>query len=392
MTEAQTKILADRRLAKPQAIADLVKMAAARGKIGASRIFREMIRLGMRRNGVSQHEYFDCQLYRDDLSIEEKKQFLGEMGSYRLNLKLSPPGLTRMRGFLNDKIAHTALWQRWGIATTETQAVFTPDRWLGPIRVLRDRNAILDFLMQDAVFPIFGKPVTGQQALGSVCIDAVDAPAGTARLADGRSISISDLADEILRDFPEGYMFQSAVKQHPEVSKIAGRALSCVRFVTVIQDRAPEVLYASWKIASPSAMADNFWQEGSMLSRVDPDSGVVQNCVRGKGPEAQQIETHPVSGARIVGYQLPDWQAARQLVLDAHAIFPVNGCLGWDVGIGAQGPVLIECNDNPGAEFYQLVSGRGIMNDDVRPILDRVIARNRKILMDKRSRLYKIDT
>ncbi len=391
MAKAQKKILADRRETKPPAVADLVKMAAARAGTSPSRIFREMIALGMRRNGVSQHEFFNCQLYRPDLSRAEKREFLGEMGSYRLNLRLSPPNLTRMRGFLNDKITHTALWKAWGIPTTETQAAFAPDRWLGPIPALHDTDEIIAFLTQNARFPLFCKPIAGLQALGSVCIDGVDAAGGTAHLANGETVSISDLADEITRDFPEGYMFQSAVTQDPTVTAIAGRTLSCVRFVTVIREAAPEVLYASWKIASPTAMADNFWQEGSMLARVDAESGVVQNCVLGKGPEAREIETHPVSGKPIVGYRIPHWEAAKKLVLNAHAIFPINGCLGWDVGIGADGPVIIECNDNPGAEFYQLVAGRGMMNDTMRPILDKVIARNKKIAADKRRRLYKLD-
>ncbi|MGB8621333.1 MAG: sugar-transfer associated ATP-grasp domain-containing protein [Paracoccaceae bacterium] len=391
MAEAHEKILTDRRTMPPVAIAELVKKAAAREGIGPGRIFREMVQLGLGKNRIGQREYFSNHLYRPALSMEQKREFIGEKANHRLNLRLSPPDLTRMRGFLNDKIAHSTLWRSWGISTTGTQAVYTSDRWLGPTPVLRNADAILGFLKNDAVFPLFGKPVEGLQALGSVYVDAIDAAAGSAQLLNGETIELSRLAEEIVRDFPEGYMFQHAVQQHPDVSEIFGPALSCIRMVTVIEDRAPTVLYAYWKIAAFHGMSDNFWQNGTMLALIDTEDGVVRNCVTGKGPEEEQVETHPVSGRQIAGYRIPFWEEAAQMAETAHSIFPVNGCLGWDVAIGPAGPVLIECNDNTGHNTYQIVLGRGALNPDLMARFERVIARNKRIADGRRARAYKFD-
>jgi len=385
------KILTDRRVHDLPQISDLVKAAAAKEGTGAGRIFSEMIKLAMRRKGLTQHEYFANHLYRSDLTMEQKREFIGSAGNFDLNLKLAPPELTQMRGFLNDKLTHSALWQHWDLPTTVTQAMFTHDRFTGPeVEALTDAEAITDFLTNRARFPLFGKPVEGLQAWGSVWIEGVDAQSGDATLADGRIVSVHALAGEIMRDFPDGYLFQEAVTQHPEISDLLGPMLSCPRLVTVITDDTPEMFYAYWKIASPSAMSDNFWQEGSMLARINAKTGVVENCIVGKGPDVKDVEAHPVSGKAIVGYQIPHWQEAVDLVRRAHAIFPVNGCLGWDVAFGPEGPLLIECNTNSSHDTYQLVLGQGIMAPEFKAVFDKVIARSERIIKGKKARLYKI--
>lgn len=389
-TEQGARILTDRRVHDLPQVASLIKSAAAREGISPGRIFREMIALGARRRGLTQHEYFGYHLYRKELTIEQKREFVGEAGNYHLNLQLSPPTLTNMRGFLRDKLAHGALWRQWEIPTARMQALFSRDRWAGPIPVLRNADAIVSFLSQDARFPVFGKPFDGLQAVGSVRIDSVTPVQDAAQLADGRVVSISALAEEIARDYPDGYLFQDVVEQHPEVTAVLGPTLSAPRLVTVIPDDKPEMLYSYWKIASPKAMSDNFWQEGSMLARIDIKTGTVQNCIVGKGPEVQDVEQHPVTGKPIVGFQIPHWQEAVEMVRHAHSIFPINGCLGWDIGFGAEGPVLMECNENPGHDTYQIVLGRGMLNPEFKAIFDRVMARNQRISAEKKARVYKV--
>ena len=383
-------ILTDRRQVTLPSVAQLVRKASAKANVGAGRMFREIVRLAFRPQGLSQHEYFGNHLYRPDLTWQQKREYTGEKASYALNQRLAPRGLTRMAGFLNDKVAITSLWHQFGLPTTVTQAVFTPDRWLGAIPTLRSADEIRAFLTGPARYPLFGKPVEGLQAWGAVRVEGIDTATGTALLGDGRAVSLDELIGEIVRVFPEGYLFQDVVEQHPQVSAIAGSTVSTVRFVTVVEEGTPRVLYTVWKLASPTAMADNNWQDGSMLARLCAESGTVEYCVTGSGPDAAEVTEHPVSGRPIVGVRLPHWQDAVDLVVKAHSIFPINGVLGWDVALGPTGPVLIECNDNPGHEFYQRTHDRGILNPDLAPVFDRVEARNKRIVAERTARRYDI--
>ncbi len=152
--------------------------------------------------------------------------------------------------------------------------------------------------------------------------------------------------------------------------------------VTVNETGVPSVLYTVWKIPSATAMSDNFWQAGSLLSMIDRDTGEVLNVRQGGGVETRWLETHPVTGAQIKGITLPNWQKVIDLALAAHALVPDNGILGWDIAITPEGACVIECNENTGHEFYQLAADRGVMNADFLPIFDRVEARNKAMMQD----------
>ena len=99
------------------------------------------------------------------------------------------------------------------------------------------------------------------------------------------------------------------------------------------------------------------------------------------------IDAHPVSGKVFAGTQLPDWAEACEMAREAHALFPEFGVIGWDVAFTENGPLLIECNDNPFHSLYQMAYRRGIWNDDFRPVLERTIALSKKLLDEKNARI-----
>ncbi|MBD3677583.1 MAG: hypothetical protein HUJ27_04180 [Rhodobacteraceae bacterium] len=339
---------------------------------------------------LTDRDYYSYLLFRPELSIEEKRQFVGVRSSFNLNVKLSPPDLTQMRGFLGDKVTFLALMRHLGFGAAETQALVSNDRILGNMPVLRSVEDIVAFLENDARYPLFGKPVIGYQAVGTVGIKGKGGVRGTLELINGETAQITRMAEEIMESFSEGYMLQSLVPQHPDISEYAGMAVGTVRVVTVIEDKFPQVLYAVWKIPSRTAMSDNFWQKGSMLCAVDEKTGTVLSCRYGKGVGQKLIEDHPETGKRIVGFKLPHWDKVCELATSVHGIYPVNGCLGWDIAIGPDGPEIVECNENTGHDFYQMATGRGPLNEDLMPHFERVIARSKRLeqaLLDKRKKI-----
>lgn len=381
--QQENKILVVPPLARGN-LTEVIARVARQEKVSPFRQFYEILRLQRKPSKMTAHEYFAFQLYRASMSLEEKRQFIGEKGNYLLNLRLAPPGLTHMRGFLSDKVTFLALMQRLGMATAETQAMLTPDRDLGTIETLGDSAAVEDFLLNRARYPLFCKPVTGYQALGTVGIAGLDRAQRKLTLVSGREVDLSAFAAEAAADFRKGYLFQTAVQQHPEVAEFAGQAVSTVRVVTVVEEDRPRPLYAVWKIPSPTAMSDNSWQPGSMICLLDVETGTVQRCRRGTGPDTEWLENHPDSGKPIVGFRLPHFASVADLAVSAHSVFPVNGMLGWDIAIGPQGAILIECNENTGHLHYQNAADEGALNPAFKAVFDRVIARNRRLVREYR--------
>ncbi len=63
---------------------------------------------------------------------------------------------------------------------------------------------------------------------------------------------------------------------------------------------------------------------------------------------------HPKTGSKIVGFHIPFWNEAKQMVLEAAKVVEQVGYVGWDVCIGPDGPELIEGNSFPGHDIYQM--------------------------------------
>ena len=355
----------------------MIATVARRYKVSPLRQFREMLSLKYRHKKVDFDEYYSQGIYRRDLSRAEKREFIGMTANAALNRRLSPGTRFVIRDTFRDKVASAALYAREGLSHPRIQAVFGPagaaDDTAGH-RKLADAPDVADFLSGGAEYPMFGKPAEGSGSAGSAMILACDA--GRVTLGNGAEHDLKSFAAEVVADFPGGYLFQDLVEQHPDLSRVAGRALGTVRMVTVNDGSGPVLLYAVWKLPSPDAMSDNFWQEGSMLAPIDVSTGIATGCRRGVGPTAQDIAAHPVSGLAVVGLAMPDWAAARDLAQRAHAAFPEAGCLGWDMGLGAGGPVIIECNTNPFHTLYQIATGRGLMNGDLAPTIRRALGRD----------------
>lgn len=365
----------------PDAPASATMVAVARTYgISPLRQMREMFALRYGPGKIAFPEYYSNGLYDPTIPMDEKKTYVGRIGSWEINDRLSPETLTRSRVFVADKVMYTALLDRLGLPTTVTQAVAARTRHFGNIPALRTPRQVQTFLENDAIYPLFAKPCEGRGSVGSALLSGVED--GQIVMGNGRRADLGGFCHEVFADYPEGFIFQTALEQHSDLTRIAGPSVGTMRVVTVREDDTVRVLYTVWKVPSPDAMSDNFWQKGSMVAAVD-DTGVVGRVRKGTGMDGTWIDTHPVSGHAFAGMQIPHWEAIGQAACDGHALFPEFGIVGWDVAATPQGPVLIECNDNPYHVLWQLANGQGIANSRFAPVLDRAAAKSRAILDEK---------
>ncbi len=345
---------------RPPASAIMVAVARTHGLSPISQM-RQMFSLRYGPGKIALPEYYSTGLFDPAIPPQDKRRYVGRIGSWEINDKANPASLTGARVFVADKVMYTALLRQLGLPTTHTQAVAAKTRLFGSIPALSSPAELHKFLTGDARFPLFGKPCEGIGSVGSVLLTGIID--GQIVMGNGRRTDLAAFCAEVFADYPEGFIFQTALIQHDDLTAVAGPAVGTMRVVTVRDQDQPRVLYTVWKIPSPDAMSDNFWQAGSMIAQVD-DKGRVGRCRVGTGLEGRYIETHPVSGARFDTVQVPHWDAIGQVARDAHALFPEFGIIGWDMAVTPEGPAIIEANDNPFHALWQLPNGRGIRNDD----------------------------
>lgn len=371
-------LLAAPKTPKPPAAEIMVRIAREHG-VSPLRQLREIIALRVGPGKLAPHEYVSTGTFRPEFDITAKREFVGAIGSKKLNQACSPARLTPSNGFVRDKALFGELLHAVGVPATETQAIVHCARRFGHLPALRDAQAVRTFLLHDARFPIFGKPVEGSRSVGSVLIEAVDRASGLLRLGNGRQLDLDSFAHEAIADYPEGFMLQTAIHQHEAMRAVTGDAVGSLRVVTLRDADGIAPLYTLWKVPSPTAMSDNYWQDGSMIAEIDP-TGRVMHCVRGSGPDYGRVDRHPVSGVTFTDLQIPHWERLHQAAVAAHGIFPEFGIIGWDISMDGDGPVIIEANTNPFHTLYQLAACRGVLNPEFKRRFDSVIAESRRML------------
>ena len=145
---------------------------------------------------------------------------------------------------------------------------------------------------------------------------------------------------------------EEVLRQHTAMDRLNHSAVNTVRIGTLSCDgKPPAILYAFARIGNSDRPVDNL-NAGGMCAPVDLDTGVITHP--GYDKNGIVYETHPRSGCRIPGFQIPWWKEAARMCLEAASEIPQMGYIGWDVCITETGPVLIEANNLPGHDILQM--------------------------------------
>lgn len=140
-------------------------------------------------------------------------------------------------------------------------------------------------------------------------------------------------------------VFQETLNQHPVVSAIYPHSINTVRMDTFVHDDGRvEPLSAFMRFGSDGRYVDNSCAGGCFVG-IDFQTGRLKatgNRLLEFG--GHTLESHPFSGVRFEGIQVPHFEEAKALVTRAAAVAPTNRLVGWDVAIQPDGPTLIEGN------------------------------------------------
>ena len=96
---------------------------------------------------------------------------------------------------------------------------------------------------------------------------------------------------------------------------------------------------------------DNMENSG-LCCPIDQDTGRI--CGVAHTSALINYDKHPYTGVELIGFKVPYVKEAIDLVKKAALEVPEVKFVGWDVCITPDGPVIIEGNDYPGYDFWQL--------------------------------------
>jgi putative polysaccharide biosynthesis protein len=331
----------------------------------------DAITLRLRRPPIGLGEYLDYGIWRRAITPQLRDEFIGWRQSAALDKSLN---LDPSRVLANNKLISYLILQKQGLPIPEPVATFTVNgQRIGQEIVLESIDSVREFLQQN-VYPFYVKPISagyGRDVLGVTARDGQQLD-----LMDGNSISI----DDFLRPFEfapyDGMLLQRPLKAHSAIAELTGtEAISCVRFICFVTPSGPVVHTAFWKVTVGNNMLDNFshGHYGNCLASVDIELGTVTGAIAKMSP-LEEIERHPGTNRRLIGFSLPDWGKALELVYSASVNFPGLRLQNWDVAFCSDGPVIVELNTESELAVPQAISGRGLMDKRLRKILDEISA------------------
>lgn len=196
---------------------------------------------------------------------------------------------------------------------------------------------------------VFVKPLEGSSGVGVARFDAKeyqDAGAFYERL--------QKMGDSIIEE---------TVVQHEAMARLCPTSVNTVRIATLLGDRQEGIVYAFLRIGNGKVM-DNV-DCGGMACRVDLATGTLTTPAADKSGNV--FEAHPRTGVVFRGFQVPFFEEAKAMCLEAMRVVPSVRFVAWDVAITPDGPVFIEGNSFPSHAVPQFAAhypdGMGILTE-----------------------------
>lgn len=197
-----------------------------------------------------------------------------------------------------------------------------------------EKKAVVQWLENSEV--IFAKPRSGCCGKGILKINRQDYS------------SLDEIYNLLVNNNIE--LIETALIQHHIMNELHSNSVNTIRTISMLKNGVAHILAAYLRIGNGD-FVDNF-NHGGMVVPVDVLTGKVQFKAIDK--TGNLYEKHPLSNVNIVGFEIPFWNEAKEMIKKSALIVPQVRLVGWDVAITEKGPVLIEGNQFPGHDIYQL--------------------------------------
>lgn len=148
----------------------------------------------------------------------------------------------------------------------------------------------------------------------------------------------------------KAYLVEEVVIQNKIMNHLNSSSINTVRAITVFKDNKAYIVAAYLRIGN-GKVVDNF-NNGGMAAPINVETATVDFPALDK--KGNLYEVHPLTKTPIIGFKIPQWDKIQELVTEAGKVIPEVRFVGWDVCISDHGPLLIEGNNFPGHDIYQL--------------------------------------
>ncbi len=145
-------------------------------------------------------------------------------------------------------------------------------------------------------------------------------------------------------------LMEQQIVQHPELNRLNPSCINTLRMVTLVKDGQAHLMYTLIRVGDGTRVVDNI-SSGGMYAPVWEDGKIAKPAFC--DATGLYYDRHPATGTEFVGFAIPYYPQAVELVERAALVVEQVKYVGWDVAISEKGPVLVEGNVIPGYDMCQ---------------------------------------
>lgn len=164
-------------------------------------------------------------------------------------------------------------------------------------------------------------------------------------------------------------LVEEVIVQHKEMSKLSPSSVNTLRIVTITKDNKTHIMVRVIRMGDGRHDVDNF-HSGGMFTVFDENGIVTKPAIDREG---NIYEVHPLTNEKIIGFKIPYYKEAIEMVKEASKVIPEIRYIGFDIAITENGPVLVEGNELPGYDLYQSKIHINENKEGLKPLFDKVI-------------------
>lgn len=169
----------------------------------------------------------------------------------------------------------------------------------------------------------------------------------------GQGIEIFNVTNKNVKEIYENLLetkrilIEEVVKQCKEISKLHPSSINTLRIVTLNH----QIVASYIRIGNKGNVVDNFNHDG-VAAPINIETGIVDYPAIDKMDHI--YKTHPMTNEPILWLNIPKWPRIKRFVTELSYVIPEMGYVGWDICVGETDLYLIEGNEFPGHDIYQL--------------------------------------
>ena len=139
----------------------------------------------------------------------------------------------------------------------------------------------------------------------------------------------------------KAFVLEELIVQDNTMASFHPQSVNTLRIATLRFNDRIEIIHPRIRLGRGEAVVDNAGS-GGIIGNIDLSSGVIYAACDKKGTS---YEYHPDTNVKIVGFKVPRFDEAVQLVKQLAQVLPKVRYVGWDIALRPDGWVMIEGND-----------------------------------------------